>query len=361
MSFAEKPQTSPDLSAQITSWQVITVVTFNVWFGLRERGVLRMKPLESRERRERRYRILLGELRQRQPDFIALQEANPVRRYARRLAADLGYDEIHQVYNGGVKIGPAGIPINLQMGLVLLAKRQFQLRWAGSRQISGDRLGIYHDNLCLHFTDSRFVMAGSASIGGKRLFLVHTHTYAGPSQHPEIFDLLRRCREQGEITEGGYQNHVSRLERIACRQHDEIDRILHFLRSTCGDHPAVLLGDFNLSEDDPILVHLIKEGHLWDTYQIANPDKKGDTWDSTSNENTAFFGGLVSERSGTMDIRSRLRAEYDRISRRIDYIFLNSVFRKDQILESSLVFEHAVDGLHASDHYGVMTRVRIES
>ncbi len=361
MSFTEKPQTSPDLSTQTASWQVISMVTFNVWFGLRERGVLRMKPLESRERRERRYRILLQEFRQRQPDFIALQEANPVPQYGRRLAADLGYDEIHQVYNGGVKIGPAGIPINLRMGLVLLAKRQFQLRWAGSRQISGDRLGIYHDSLCLHFTDSRFVMAGSASISGKRLFLVHTHTYAGPSQRPEIFAFLKRCREQGEITEQDYQNHVSTLQRIARRQHDEIDRILDFLRSACGDQPAVLLGDFNLSEDDPILVHLAKEGSLWDTYRVANPQKRGHTWDSKDNENTAFLGGVVSEHSGQTDIRSRLRAEYDRISRRIDYIFLNSVFRSDQILESGVVLDRAVDGLHASDHYGVMTRIRLEN
>ena len=361
MSVKEKPRTGSDLSTQTTSGQVISVVTFNVWFGLTERGILRMKPLESRERRERRYQILLQELRQHQPDFIALQEANPVPQYSRRLATDLGYDEIHQVYNGGVKIGSVGIPINLRMGLVLLAKKQFRLRWVGSRQISGDRLGIYHDNLCLHFTDSRFVMAGSASIRGKQLFLVHTHTYAGPSQHPEIFDFLKRCREQDKITERDYQNHVSRLQRIARRQQDEIGRIIDFLRSTCDDQPAVLLGDFNLSEDDPILGHLATEGNLWDTYRVANPHKEGHTWDSNNNENTAFLGGVVSNGSDRKDIRSMLRAEYDRMSRRIDYIFLNAVFRKDQILESFVILDHTVDGLHPSDHYGVMTHIRFEN
>jgi hypothetical protein len=359
MSVAEESRTNPGQSAQTTSWQVLSMMTFNAWFGLRERGILRMKPLEQEERRERRYQIMLHELRKLQPDVVAIQEANPLPHYSRRLAGDLGYDEIHQVYNGGVKIGPVGIPINLRMGLVLLAAKGLNLRWAGSRQISGDSWGVYHDLLCFHFTDSRFVMGGSISVGRSRIFVIHTHTYAGPSQRPDMFNLLHQYHERGEIGQQGFQRHLVRLQQMVRRQQGEFDRILAFVESTCGSQPAVLLGDFNLDEDDPLLIDLKKRGQLWDTYRVANPQKDGYTWDGERNENTAFLGGVVSKRPGPMDIHARLRTAYDKRSRRIDYIFLNSAFREDQILASTVVLDHPLDGLHASDHYGVMTRIRV--
>lgn len=341
------------------SSQTVSILTINVWFGLKERGILRMKPIEPDERREKRYQILVKELRRLQPDFIAIQEANPIPQYSRRLATDLAYDEIHQVYNGGIKIGRLGIPINLRMGLLVLAKKRFQLRWAGASQISGDRFGIYGDLFCFHFADSRFVMAGVASIEEKRLYVVHAHTYAGPSEDRDVLDLLDRYRNQGKISQEQYRSYLSTLRRVSLRQEQEIEEILAFLKRTAGTEPAVLLGDFNLTEDSPLMVHLIEEGHLWDTYRIANPEREGITWDSDHNKNTAFSGGVASTRGNLMNVYRQLRAEYDRKSRRIDYIFLNSAFRRDQILESRVVLDQPVDGVHTSDHYGVMTVVSI--
>jgi len=337
------------------SSQTISFLTINVWFGLEERGILKMKPLESEERREKRYQILVKELRALQPDFIAIQEANPILQYSRRLATDLGYDEIHQVYNGGIKIGNLGMPINLRMGLVVLAKKRFNLRWAGSRQISGDPFGIYGDFFCFHFTDSRHVMAGVASVEGKPFYIVHAHTYAGPPKSRETFHLLDHYRNQGKISEEEYRTYLSALRRIFRRQKQEIERILAFLKMTAGTEPAVLLGDFNMTEDNSLMVHLIEEGRLLDTYRIANPEKEGITWGGKDNENTGLSGMSSSNRGYLKSVYGRMRAEYDRKSRRIDYIFLNAAFRSDQILESRVVLDQAVDSLHASDHYGVMT------
>lgn len=340
--------------------QTISILTINVWFGLEERGILKMKPLESDERREKRYQILLKELRTLHPDFIAIQEANPIPKYSRRLSTDLGYDEIHQVYNGGIKIGNLGIPVNLRMGLMVLAKKRFHLRWAGSSQISGDAFGIYRDFFCFHFTDSRHVMAGVASVEGKRLYIVHAHTYPGPSpESREIYHLLDQYRDQGKISKKQYQTHLSTLQRVFLRQEQEIEKILAFFKRTAGAEPAVLLGDFNMTEDNPLMVHLMEEGRLLDTYRVANPEKEGITWDSNNNENTRFSGRIVSNLGNLKGVYDHLRAEYNRKSRRIDYIFLNSVFSKDHIHESRVILDQAVDGVHASDHYGVMTVVSL--
>ena len=344
---------------QPASAKTISVLTINVWFGLEERGILKMKPLESEERREKRYQILVKELRALQPDFVAIQEANPIPQYSRRLATDLGYDEIHQVYNGGIKIGNLGVPINLRMGLVVLSKKRFNLRWAGSRQISGDPFGIYGDFFCFHFTDSRHVMAGVASVEGKPLSIVHTHTYAGPPDRRETFHLLDHYRNQGKISQEEYQTYLSTLRRIFRRQEQEIEKILAFLKMTAGAEPAVLLGDFNMTEDNPLMAHLIEEGRLLDTYRIANPEKEGITWDGNNNENTALSGMSPSNRGYLRSVYGQMRAEYDRKSRRIDYIFLNAAFRSDQILESRVVLDKAVGGVRASDHYGVMAIVSL--
>ncbi|MBW2122547.1 MAG: endonuclease/exonuclease/phosphatase family protein [Deltaproteobacteria bacterium] len=343
-----------------SSSHTLSILTFNVWFGLEERGILWMRPLEPSGRREKRYQILLSELTGLRPDFIAVQEANPIPGYGRRLARDLGYDEIHKVYNGGIKIGGLGIPVNLKMGLVILAKREFRLRRAGARQISGDPFGIYGDLFCFHFTDSRHVMAGVALVRGSPLYLVHTHTYPGPPEGREILDLMERWRDEKRISKRDYEKRLRTLRRVFRRREMEIERILDFVKTVSGTAPTVLLGDFNMTEESSPMVRLLEEGRFWDTYRVANPEKAGITWDGENNENTRFWEISGRSRRGTRAVYDRLRAEYDRKSRRIDYILLNSAFDSEQILESRVVLDRPVDGVHTSDHYGVLTTVALK-
>ncbi len=53
---------------QSASSQTVSILAFNVWFGPQERRILRMKPLESNKKREKRYQILVRELRGLQSD-----------------------------------------------------------------------------------------------------------------------------------------------------------------------------------------------------------------------------------------------------------------------------------------------------
>jgi hypothetical protein len=54
--------------------------------------------------------------------IVFVQEANPVAGYARRLADALGFTQIHQVVNGGIKVGSVGLPTNLKEGVAILAR-----------------------------------------------------------------------------------------------------------------------------------------------------------------------------------------------------------------------------------------------
>jgi hypothetical protein len=55
----------------MTSSRTISILTINAWFGLDERGILKMKPLESDERREKRHQTLVQGLRDLRPTITA--------------------------------------------------------------------------------------------------------------------------------------------------------------------------------------------------------------------------------------------------------------------------------------------------
>lgn len=89
-----------NLSAQqITaqSYGSLKLATVNVWSGSDYQGLVSFGQWETAAVREQRYQNLLAELQRLDPDLIFLQEVNPVRRYSKRIAKDLGMDQIHQV------------------------------------------------------------------------------------------------------------------------------------------------------------------------------------------------------------------------------------------------------------------------
>ena len=101
----------------------LKVLTTNVWSGLDYRGTFRFGEYENDEIRERRFEVLVKQIKQYDLDIIFTQESNPVGKYASRLADELDFDEIHQVCNAGIKFGPVGIPTNFKEGLVILARK----------------------------------------------------------------------------------------------------------------------------------------------------------------------------------------------------------------------------------------------
>jgi hypothetical protein len=74
----------------------LKVLTINVWSGLDYIGIFKAGDYETPDRREARFRSLVAQAKELSPDVIFVQEANPVDRYAVKLASALGMDEVHQ-------------------------------------------------------------------------------------------------------------------------------------------------------------------------------------------------------------------------------------------------------------------------
>ena len=144
------------MGSTTTPAETLRVITINVWAGLDYKGSLKMGEFQDRETRHRRTRILVEQLTELNPDVIAVNEANKLPRYARLLAGELDYDQIHHVGLGGVRAGPLGLPLNLREGDVILARKSLQLERGGRRQLSGGPVGNF---FTFHFADATQVIA----------------------------------------------------------------------------------------------------------------------------------------------------------------------------------------------------------
>src|SRR4051812_27383224 len=115
--------------------------TLNLWSGLDYQGKVRCGVYETGSERDARYHHLVKRLRELDADVITVNEANPVSQMMRRLAGDLGYDQVHWRGLSGVRLGPFGLPTNLDEGDGILARRHLGLVPVGRTRLTGGLMG----------------------------------------------------------------------------------------------------------------------------------------------------------------------------------------------------------------------------
>jgi len=282
----------------------VRILTINVWSGLTYEGVFSMG--RHRDDPEARYAALVSGIRALDPDIIAIQEANPLPRYARRLASDLGYTEIHRVALGGIRIGPVGIPWNLREGDAILAKPPAMLVDLGVRRLEGG--GLVTNGICLHTKEVTQALFARAIANRKILYIYGTHLHSGSA--PEEVD--RRKRE------------IARLKA-------SIDETLP------AGAQAVLLGDFNATPESGELDPLLAGGRWVDAFRLLHPDEEGATWDPSTN------------------LWAR-EMEGDGRAARIDLILVSDTIPRDRIRAARVVLGPE-SGTCPSDHYGVLIEI----
>lgn len=314
----------------------LKVVTINVWSGLDYIGSLKMGEYESAEIRERRYQILLQQLRELDPDVIALNEANKLPRYARRIARDLNVDQLHHLGVAGIHIGPLGLPVNLREGDVILAKKDLNLQSAGRRQLSGGHVGRF---FTFHFADATQVIGATIEFAGQTIYLFNTHWHASRYANRATLEKITQQYLEGEIGDDQYLNIVTDAVEGKKWRLGEARRTIEFINKTAGQNPAILMGDFNdLFYSDPI--RMLRESGFIDSYSQVNREP-GPTWDERLNRNIRLHY--------LTEIPSPENARRDRI----DYIFFRGQPLK--VRRSEVVLNKVADNLHPSDHFGVMT------
>jgi endonuclease/exonuclease/phosphatase family metal-dependent hydrolase len=324
------------VGASIVSAEDLRVITINVWAGLDYKGSLKMGEYQDPATRDNRTRILLEQLRALDPDVIALNEANKLPRYARIVARELGYDQVHHVGLGGLRAGPLGLPLNLREGDVILAAKELQLESAGRRQLSGGPVGNF---FTCHFADATQVIGGRISVAGRELYLFNTHWHASPFPTPEYFQQLAARRDAGLIDAESRSELVAEATEGQKWRLEEARKTVEFIDKVAGKAPVILMGDFNAREGSEEIAVLEAAGFR-DAYAEAG-EAPGYTWDGTVN--------------GNIQLQKRVFPEdfwLEPKRQRIDYVFFRGPGLRVQA--SEVVLNIPAAGLYPSDHFGVM-------
>jgi endonuclease/exonuclease/phosphatase family metal-dependent hydrolase len=334
----------------------LKVVTINVWSGLNYEGTAKMGEYETEDVRDKRYKILVNELKILKPDVIGINEANLLPRYARKLARDLNMDYIYAVGMGGIKFGNVGIPTNFREGDAILATKCLNLKSLGKKRLSGG--GIISNVITFHTSESNQILGGVIDFAGKKVYIYNTHTHASPPNVPWYMERLENAYLEGKLTKEGFEIAKEKVIEDQKWRHDEIESLISWIsENTPEGAPIVLLGDFNAEADTSEMKQVFDAGFI-DTYDVANPDDPGHTWNPETNLNIrAYYESEVTSEMDPEKVADRLD---DFVQKRIDFIFVSGGITPDNIINSEVVFDEAEGGRHPSDHYGVMSVVDIE-
>ncbi len=327
----------------------LKIVDINVWSGLNYRGKLKMGEYESPDRREKRFRILVDRLKELSPHVITIHEANKLPGYIRRLAEELGMDSVFHMGLSGARLGPVGIPVNLSEGDAILARRDLFLKYIDRKQISGGYVGEYAS---FHTDDATQVIAATIQVNGKTVWIFTTHWHASVPDTRTSVQVAYELAASQDFS----QEDLSQTLRWIAENHEwrknEADKTLSFIRELAGNGTVILTGDFNAVESSEE-IGLLKFSGFSDVFRIINPSEKGYTWSPEDNTNILKY---YAPRWNTSENLTRLMRDRSTSTPcRIDYIFLkdspNEFLRP---VSSEIVLNRAENGIHPSDHYGVM-------
>lgn len=299
---------------------------------------------EHRHHPEKRYELLVSEIRKLTPDIIAIQEANPLPDYVKRLAADLNYQVIHRVALGGIRFGSFGIPTNMREGQAILVKKPWTVQPLAGKRLGGK--GIATNWFCFQFQETTEALLGRAVINDKPLYIYNLHLHSGPSHGSALNASLERLIQ--ELPKEKVEEAKKGVEKDIESRKKEIKNLIKFIDETLPQGmPAILMGDFNTTAESGELDPLIKKGQWVDSFRLKNPHEEGATWDPLHNPN---FRPLENP-STPYEI---LHSYHDRHPCRVDFILFHKNIPTDHILESRIVLTPK-DGFSPSDHYGVLT------
>jgi len=331
--------------ASLTPLQEIRILTINVWSGLTYKGFFKMGEYEHHP--DRRYELLVSEIRRLAPDVIAIQEANPLPRYAKRLATDLDYGVIYRVALGGIRFGSFGIPTNMREGQTILVKKPWTITKLGRKHLSGG--GIATNWFSFHFREITQALLGKVLIHDKPLYVYNVHLHEGPFKGSALESMLKRLSQ--EMTTEKVAEAKKAAEKDMERRRVEITNLIKFVEETLPPGmPAIILGDFNTTIESGELEPLLAGGKWVDSFRIKNPHEEGMTWDPQNNPNFR----RIESGPNPYDI---LVHYHETHSFRIDFILVNNNIPRDHILESQVVLTPK-GGLCPSDHYGVLTTLK---
>jgi endonuclease/exonuclease/phosphatase family metal-dependent hydrolase len=253
---------------------------------------------------EHRLDILRRELRELDPDLIALQEVLspeglPMPGQHEQIAEGLGY---HAAFGSSASLG------GIAYGNAVLS------RWPIARS---ETIPLEGAPKAGDFATSLLATEIAAPFGAIPFFVTHLvwRLHEGAVRRRQVATIAK---------------HVARLAKV----------------SRADAFPAILAGDFNAEPDSDEMRFL-----------------RGLT---PIDGRTVYFAdchAVAGEGRGiTFSKRNTFAAESREPERRIDYVYVRGPDRqgRGQPLGARVCFDHAVEGIFASDHFGVLARIRVD-
>ncbi len=329
----------------------LKTVTINAWSGSDYRGTFAFGLYESAEQRGQRYRLLLQGLKDADPDVIFVQEANPARSFARRLAKDLGMSQVHQVCISGLKAFGLGVPANFSEGNAILARPALQLAKLDDWKLSGSP-GLYSDCFSFHLDETVSALLARILIDDKPVNLLCVHLSATPEDTDALRDSLETLRYQGAITQQEYTDIRRTWQKGIHRRDKETKLLLKRIKQLPKDVPLVVGGDFNATPQSRLIRDFISQGGFTQlSYAESAPEAV--TWDAAFNSNTYYSQYPQDARGNALEAWPAFRAKADGLDRRLDYVLARYAGSSADTLASRVILKSPDWGLNASDHYGV--------
>ena len=327
-------------------FEKITFMSLNVWSGLDYEGTIKMGFYELEMERQRRYKALVKEITNRSPDVIAINEANMLPGYIQQLAKDIGYDFIYHIGISGVRLFGVGFPLNLSEGDALLARKGFSLEKVGRKQLSG---GPVYNFGSINFGDAAQVLVGKINNGDKDIYLAVTHLHASVPDITQYRDLAWQYRQELGSSEKQYQAALRKMKEHSARRMTEAKKLVAYLEKTVPKGaPLLLMGDFNAAPNWPTMKYLTINGYR-DVFS-GLPGKPSYTWDGTLNENIRKY---YDNGEDSVDLLQNLEKHLNLSRIRIDFILVNDMVSKENVVESQVCANTKYNGVYPSDHFGI--------
>jgi endonuclease/exonuclease/phosphatase family metal-dependent hydrolase len=322
----------------------LTIVTVNAWSGLDAGGFFSRGSYEDPAAREFRLGLLSDRIAALEPDIVTLGEANPVHGMAVSFSEALEMSAVSHLAEGGVRIGPVGLPTNLREGDIILATEAAQPSFAARRTLAGGYVGR---TVSLQTDATTQVLGAELVVGGRSVYVFHTRWFASPFATREDMVELIEAYGAGELAS---EELIDRMERAVHgkeRRLEEARRTIVAINEVAGDAPVILTGTLNAlpgSEE----IALLEEAGFVDAFAWARGSaaasgvSAGATWDPGRNTHITRHG---------------LGPWEDETAARMDYVFVRGA--GVEVEEARVVLDGATYGVFPSSHFGVLARITI--
>jgi len=314
----------------------ISVATVDVWSGLGRNGIFRVREYDNGAAREFRFDLLLSGLSDLSPDIIAIQEANPLPAYIRRLGDDLEYDSAFAVRQAGVRIGPVGLPTNLREGNAILAAPDRALSQLRTEQLTG---GGADAVASFQLGSASNLVAAQVQVADRPVYVFTTRWTPSPYADRDRMRSLVDKYDSGDLTGHEFLELMSDAVSGEETRLIEAEKTLVYINQVAGQQPVILMGSFHALPDSDEIRMLTEAGFV-DVWQAVGRGS-GATFDPVSNTNIINFDLSISDQP-----------------ERIDYIFIRGA---DITARSArLIFNRPTYGVFTSDHYGIYAELRVD-